>query len=220
MLVVLNFPPRAFLTLLLLFFSTILGVVTAVPLTSYDFSKGQLEQRAPTVHNVYLYRSNKGLKVREKTNKEFVLSQAQDWEITFGSAVGFRSQEVAHGMWAIEVIKDKKYRLGDSLGFISIENREEEKMFEDIKKLRGSTKFDVQKTLMDFFKASNNGVKFTGAINRMGDPWDNAYMAMTDPAEYKKKFAEGGAQWNVELRLKEQEEATRLSAKPGYSAKG
>ncbi|KAJ4466405.1 hypothetical protein C8J55DRAFT_552394 [Lentinula edodes] len=212
MLVVLNFLPCSFLTLLLLLFSTILGVVSAVPLTSYDSSKGQLEQRAPTVHNVYLYRSNKGLKVREKIDAEFVLSQDQDWEITFGSGPGLRSQELIRGIWAIEIIEDKKYRLGDLLGFISIKNSERKKMFEDIKKLRGSTKFDVQNRLMGFFKAGNDGVKFTGTLDHMGnawkgDAWDNAYMAMTDPGEYKKKLQVGRGKWNVELRLEEQKKA-------------
>lgn len=168
--------------------------------------------RSATVHNVYLYRSNKGLKVREKTDKEFVLSQDQDWEITFGSATGFRSQEIIRGIWAIERIEGKKYRLGDFLGFIKIEDSEEKKMFEDIKKLRGSTKFDVQNKLMDFFKASNDGVTFTGTFDHKGnawkgDAWDNAYMAMTDPGEYKKKSQEEGGKWNVELRLEEQKKA-------------
>ncbi|KAJ3902889.1 hypothetical protein F5879DRAFT_962230 [Lentinula edodes] len=216
MLVVLNLPPCSFLMLLLLFFSTILGVVTGAPLTSYDFLKGQLEQRAQTVHNVYLYRSNKGLKVRTKTDKEFVLSQDQDWEITFGSTIGFRSQEIVRGVWAIEIIEDKRYRKGDSLGYIAIENSKEEKMFEDIKKLRGSTKFDMLNKLMGFFKVSNDGVKFTGAIEYVGDAWkgdvwDNAYMAMTNPVEYKEKSQGGGGKWNVELRLKEQEKAMRSS---------
>ncbi|KAJ3873177.1 hypothetical protein F5051DRAFT_456152 [Lentinula edodes] len=198
MLVVLNLPPCSFLTVLFLFSSTILGVVTAVPLTSYDPSKGQIQQRAaPIIRSVFLYRTNKGLKVREKSAKEFVLSQDQNWEITFGSGPGFRPQELTHGIWAIEIIEDKKYRLGDPLGFISIPNSEEKKMFEDIKKLRGSTKFDVQNRLMGFFKASNDGVKFTGTLDHMGnawkgDAWDNAYMAMTDPGEYQKKLQGGG----------------------------
>ncbi|KAJ3860755.1 hypothetical protein EV359DRAFT_85005 [Lentinula novae-zelandiae] len=219
MLVVLNLPPCSFL---LLFFSTILGVVSAVPLPFYDFPKGQLEQRASTVHNVYLYRSNKGLKVREKTDKEFVLSQDQDWEITFGSATGFRPKQSGPdewGVWRLEIVKSTKYRLGDPLGFIKIDAAEEKKLFEDMGRITGSTKFDVLNELMAFFKTSNDGVKFTGTSDHMGnawkgDAWENAYMAMTDPGEYKKKLQEGGGKWNVELRLEEQKKAMGSSKYP------
>ncbi|KAJ3809926.1 hypothetical protein F5876DRAFT_66045 [Lentinula aff. lateritia] len=59
-------------------------------------SIAQLEQRNFT-YNFCLHRSKNGKTVKAKTSAEFRLSGAEeDWMITFGTAIGYKSKQVGH----------------------------------------------------------------------------------------------------------------------------